>query len=146
MTLLKSITENLNKKMSYLPLWGHDPSFPDVHLLPKNINIKIRKLYFFIIHPFVMRHIEKDNYMQTHQIFLIILPMNANGSSSSISKIHKSKTYIYMQVNIFACCLYGCETWSPTLKEESKLGVFENQVLRSIFEHKRDELTGEWRR
>ena len=46
MTLLKSITENLNKKMSYLPLWDHDPSFPDVHLLPKNINIKIKKLIF----------------------------------------------------------------------------------------------------
>ena len=60
--------------------------------------------------------------------------------------INLKHTYIYMQENIFACCLYGCETWSPTLKEESKLRVFENQVLRSIFEHKRDELTGEWRR
>jgi hypothetical protein len=42
--------------------------------------------------------------------------------------------------------LYGCETWSLTLREEHKLKVFENRVLRRIFEPKRDELTGEWRK
>jgi hypothetical protein len=40
----------------------------------------------------------------------------------------------------------GCETWSLTLREECTLSVFENRVLRRIFGHKRDELTGEWRR
>jgi hypothetical protein len=39
--------------------------------------------------------------------------------------------------------LYGCETWSLTLKEELKLRVFENRVLRGIFGSKRDEVTGE---
>jgi len=39
--------------------------------------------------------------------------------------------------------LYGCETWSPTLREERRLRVFENRVLRRIFEPKRDEVTGE---
>jgi hypothetical protein len=38
--------------------------------------------------------------------------------------------------------LYGCETWSLTLKEERKLRVFENRVLRRIFVPKRDEVTG----
>jgi hypothetical protein len=38
--------------------------------------------------------------------------------------------------------LYGCETWSLTLREE--LGVFENKVLRRIFGPKRDEVTREW--
>jgi hypothetical protein len=38
--------------------------------------------------------------------------------------------------------LYGCETWSLTLKEEHKLRVFENRVLRRIFGLKRDEVTG----
>jgi hypothetical protein len=38
--------------------------------------------------------------------------------------------------------LYGCETWSLTLKEERRLRVFENRVLRRIFGPKRDEVTG----
>ena len=42
--------------------------------------------------------------------------------------------------------LYGCETWSLTLKEERCLRVFENEVLRKIFGAKRDEVTGEWRK
>ena len=42
--------------------------------------------------------------------------------------------------------LYGYETWSLTLREERRLRVFENKVLRRIFGLKRDEVTGEWRR
>jgi len=42
--------------------------------------------------------------------------------------------------------LYGCETWSLTLREERKLRVFENIVLRRIFGPRRDEVTGEYRR
>jgi len=43
--------------------------------------------------------------------------------------------------------LYECETWSLTLREESKLRVFENRVLGRIFGgHKMDELKGEWRK
>jgi hypothetical protein len=42
--------------------------------------------------------------------------------------------------------LYGCETWSVTLREEHRLRVFENRVLRRIFGPKTDEVTGEWRR
>jgi len=40
----------------------------------------------------------------------------------------------------------GCETWSLTLREERKLRVFENRVLRRIFGPRREEVTGEWRR
>jgi hypothetical protein len=47
---------------------------------------------------------------------------------------------------ILPVVLYGCETWSLTLREESRLGVFENRVLRRIFGPKRDEVTGEWRK
>ena len=46
----------------------------------------------------------------------------------------------------FACFLYGCETWSLTLREERKLRVFENTVLRRIFGRSRDEVMGEWRK
>jgi hypothetical protein len=42
--------------------------------------------------------------------------------------------------------LYGCETWSLTVREEHRLRVFENRVLRRIFGPKRDEVTGEWRK
>jgi hypothetical protein len=42
--------------------------------------------------------------------------------------------------------LYGCETWSLTIREEHKLRVFENRVLRRIFGPKRDGLTGGWRK
>jgi hypothetical protein len=40
--------------------------------------------------------------------------------------------------------LYGCETWSLTLREERRLRVFENRVLRRVFRPKMDEVTGEW--
>jgi hypothetical protein len=42
--------------------------------------------------------------------------------------------------------LYGCETWSLTLREEYRLRVFENRVLKRIFGPKRDKVTGEWRK
>jgi hypothetical protein len=42
--------------------------------------------------------------------------------------------------------LYGCETWSLKFREERRLKVFKNTVLRRIFGPKRDEVTGEWRK
>jgi hypothetical protein len=42
--------------------------------------------------------------------------------------------------------LYGCETWSLTVREEHKLRVFENRVLRRISGPKRDAVTGGWRK
>jgi len=42
--------------------------------------------------------------------------------------------------------LYGCEASSLTLREERRLRVFENRVLRRIFGPGRDEETGEWRK
>jgi len=44
---------------------------------------------------------------------------------------------------ILPIVLYGCETWSLTGREERKLRVFENMVLRRIFEPRRDEVTGQ---
>jgi len=64
-------------------------------------------------------------------------------SSSLLSKNLKIKIYITI---ILPVVLYGCETWSLTLKEERRLSVFENRVLRRIFEPKRDEVTEEWRK
>ena len=55
------------------------------------------------------------------------------------------KIKIYRNI-ILSVVLYGCETWSLTLREERRLRVFENMVLRRIFGPRRDEVTGKWRR
>jgi hypothetical protein len=56
-----------------------------------------------------------------------------------------TKIKIYKPV-ILPVVLYRCETWSLTLREGRRLRTFENRVLRRIFEPKRDEVTGEWRK
>jgi hypothetical protein len=55
------------------------------------------------------------------------------------------KINIYKTI-ILPVVLYGCETWSLTLREEHRLRMFENRVLRRLFGPKRDEATGEWRK
>jgi hypothetical protein len=64
-------------------------------------------------------------------------------SYSLLSKNTKIKIY---RPIILPVVLYGCETWSLTLREEHRLRVFENRVLRRIYGPKRDGVTGEWRR
>jgi hypothetical protein len=64
-------------------------------------------------------------------------------SSRLLSK--NTKIRIYRTI-ILPVVLYRCETWSLTLREEQRLRVFENRVLRGIFGPKRDKVTGEWRR
>ena len=59
------------------------------------------------------------------------------------TKTLKIKIY---RTAILPVVLYGCETWSLTLREERRLRVFENRVLRRVFGPKRDEVTGEWRK
>jgi hypothetical protein len=61
---------------------------------------------------------------------------------SLLSKNVKIKGY---GTKDFPVVLYGCETWSLTLREEGRLRVFEKRVLR-IFGTKWDEVTGEWRK
>jgi len=64
-------------------------------------------------------------------------------SSRLLSKNLKIKIY---RTIILLVVLYGCETWSLTLREERKLRRFKNMVLRRIFGPRRDEVTGEWKR
>jgi hypothetical protein len=64
-------------------------------------------------------------------------------SSRLLSRNVKVKIY---KTLILPVVLYGCETWSLTLREEHRVKVFENGVLRIIFGPKRDEMTGEWRK
>ena len=51
-----------------------------------------------------------------------------------------------LAVIILPVVLYGCETWSLTLREKRRLRVFEKRVLRRVFGPNRDEVTGEWRK
>jgi len=63
--------------------------------------------------------------------------------SSLLSKNLKIKIY---RTIILPLVLYGCETWSLTLRKERRLRVFKNRVWRRVFGPKRDEVTGEWRK
>ena len=67
----------------------------------------------------------------------------------SIQKVKYQDIYIYIYIYIYITIilpvfLYGCETWSLKLREERRLRVFENRVLRRVYGPKRDEVTGEW--
>ena len=57
----------------------------------------------------------------------------------------KIKVKIYRTI-ILPVVLYGCETWSLTLREERNPRVFEDMVLRILFGPRRDGVTGKWRR
>jgi len=64
-------------------------------------------------------------------------------SSSSLSKNIKIKIY---RTIILPVVLYGCDTWLLTLREEHRLRVSENRVLRRVFGPKRVKVTEEWRK
>ena len=66
-----------------------------------------------------------------------------NKQSRTADKNLKIKIY---RTIILPVVLYGCETWSLILREERRLRMFENRVLRTVFGPKRDEVTGEWRK
>ena len=67
--------------------------------------------------------------------------------SQKFSDFCESRNFITVVKTVtLTVVLYGCETWSLTLREERRLRVFENRTLKRIFGPKRDEVTGEWRK
>jgi hypothetical protein len=64
-------------------------------------------------------------------------------SSRLLSKNIKIRIY---KTTVLPVVMYRCETWFLTLKEEHRLRVFENRVLRRIFGPKRDAVIGSWRK
>jgi hypothetical protein len=79
-------------------------------------------------------------------------PNSGNACYHSVQNI-LSSLLLYKSVKIIICktiilpvVLYGCETWSLTLKEEHRLGMLENRVLRRIIGPKRNEVMGDWRK
>jgi len=75
----------------------------------------------------------------------LVLTNKCNGDIVYLSRLLSKnlKIKIYRTI-ILTVVLYGCETWSLTLREGRKLKVFQNMVLRRIFGPRRDEATGEW--
>ncbi|KAJ4435555.1 hypothetical protein ANN_18171 [Periplaneta americana] len=79
-------------------------------------------------------------------VSIAITRRNRSADIRPFSLLSKNlKVRIYKTV-ILPVVLYGCETWTLTLREEHRFRVFENKVLRKIFGAKRDEVTGEWRK
>jgi hypothetical protein len=61
------------------------------------------------------------------------------------SRLQSRNVKVYKTI-ILPLVLYGCETWSLVPREEDRLRVFENRVLRRIYEPKMDDVAGEWRK
>jgi hypothetical protein len=78
----------------------------------------------------------KSEHMEVRES---LLSFSAEPYASFLSNNYKVKIYR----TIILPVLYGCKTWSLTLKEKRRLRVFENRVLRRIFGSERDELRGE---
>ena len=90
-------------------------------------------------------------------VYSVIGPLQAYFVTASVlaciflSTVQHIKNHKPKICSLIGCCilpvvLYGCETWSLTLRDEHRLRVFENRVLRRIFGSRRDGVTGEWRK
>ena len=114
-------------------------------------SIKIDSSYFELVKQF--RYLEttlmNQNYIQEE-----IKSRSKSGNACyhvvqnilSSSMLSKSMKIEIHRTRILSVVMYGCETWSLTLREESWLRVFEKRVLKRIFGPKRNEVTGEWRK
>ncbi|KAJ4436462.1 hypothetical protein ANN_16493 [Periplaneta americana] len=117
----------------------------------RNGNIKIGNLSFEEVEKFKYLGATVTNINDTREEIKHRLNMG-NACHYSVEKLLSSsllsknlKVRIYKTL-ILPVVLYGCETWTLILREEHRLRVFENKVLRKIFGAKRDEVTGEWRK
>ena len=70
----------------------------------------------------------------------------SNLLSTIKSLVYDTKVFKIHRTITLPVVLYGSNTWSLTLRDERRLRVFENRVLRRVFGPKRDELRGEWRK
>ncbi|KAJ4441680.1 hypothetical protein ANN_11538 [Periplaneta americana] len=117
----------------------------------RNGNIKIGDLSFEEVEKFKYLGATVTNINDTREEIKRRINMG-NACYYSVEKLLSSsllsknlKVRIYKTV-ILPVILYGCETWTLTLREEHRLRVFENKVLRKIFGAERDEVTEEWRK
>ncbi|KAJ4450642.1 hypothetical protein ANN_02071 [Periplaneta americana] len=112
-------------------------------------NIKIGDLSFEEVEKFKYLGATVTNINDTQEEIKRRINMG-NACYYSVEKLYhpvccQKSERIYKTV-ILLVVLYGCKTWTLTLREEQRLRVFDNKVLRKIFAAKRDEVTGEWRK
>ena len=136
--------------------------------LNNGISLRLRVRNVTELHISFIRYPDQNSTHTIFRHFAIYRPLRVNWNKNSIQEEIKSrlklgnacyysvqnllsssllskKLKIYRTI-ILPVVLYGCETWSLTLREERRLRVFENRVLRGVFGPKRDEVTGEWRK
>jgi hypothetical protein len=85
-----------------------------------------------------------DNFSKYH-MKILLGDLNVKVVREEIFKLTIGKKRLH-EINNDNGVEHGCETWSLILREEHRLRVFENRVLRRIFGPRRDEVTGEWRK
>ncbi|KAJ4450748.1 hypothetical protein ANN_02178 [Periplaneta americana] len=131
--------------------WGFPQPKQNCWNIVRNGNIKIGNLSFEEVEEFKYLGATVTNINDTREEIKYRINMG-NACYYSVEKLLLSsllsknqKVRIYKTV-ILPVVLYGCETWTLTLRVEQRLRVFENKVLRKIFGAKRDEVTGEWRK
>ena len=83
-------------------------------------------------------------FLHAYFIFHILILLYGLIENGLLNILKKYKIKIYKTI-ILPVVLYGCQTWSLTSRKESRLRIFENRILRRIFDPKRDD-NGEWRR
>ncbi|KAJ4435464.1 hypothetical protein ANN_18080 [Periplaneta americana] len=141
----KEIGLEVNSEKTKYMIMSHDED------IVRNGNIKIENLSFEEVEKFKYPGATVTNINDTREEIKHRINMG-NACYYSVEKLLSSsllsknlKVRIYKTV-ILPIVLYGCETWTLTLREEHRLRVIENKVLRKIFGAKRDEVIGEWRK
>ncbi|KAJ4452256.1 hypothetical protein ANN_03774 [Periplaneta americana] len=141
----KEIGSEVNPKKTKYMIMSRDQN------IVRNGNIKIGNLSFEEVKKFKYLEATETNINNTRKEIKRKINME-NACYNSVTKLLLSsmlsknlKVGIYKTI-ILPVVLYGCETWTLTLREEQRLRMFENKVLRKIFGAKRDEVTGEWRK
>ncbi|KAJ4431491.1 hypothetical protein ANN_20089 [Periplaneta americana] len=152
-TITRTVVENISKEID-LEVNPEKTKYMIMSCdenIVRNGNIKFENLSFEEVEKFKYLGATVTNINDTREEIKHRINMG-NACYYSVEKLLSSrllsknlKVRIYKTV-ILPVVLYGCETWTLNLREERRLRVFENKVLRKIFGAKRDEVTGDWRK
>jgi hypothetical protein len=93
-------------------------------------------------------HIKSRGAVLPASIIRVPLPLPLSIAVSNNKDTYVMDTPVFYKTTIFPMVLYGCETWSVTLREELTciLRMFENRMLRGTFRRKWDEIVRGWRK
>jgi hypothetical protein len=141
----KQIGLEVNPKKAKYMLMSHSQKIGQKH----SIKIANRSFEDVAKFKYLGTILTDQNYMHEEIKSTLNLVNACYHSIQSLLSSHllsrNSEVKIYKTI-ILPVILYGCETWSLTLRQEHRLRLFENRVLRKIFGPDRDEVMGEWRK